>query len=181
MGKYVAFDLAVDQRYQWMLDALLSLNKPNWRDKRALRQLDQNLVGLMLYGRELAKHHPQAVALRDVWSLTLIHLCRNKTLPGLDINRTFAMQVLDVSYAICYRDENAPSSKQFFIKAIRNHWIKVVDAATWRFTMEGYQFIYPFTRSKRSVEELRNLEPFVDHDDSGAESDTEEPEEEGAQ
>jgi len=164
------YDLVVDPSYQWLGDVVMSLHRPENRDDKRIRQSwHKKLVPLILYGRELVKRHPQALHLRHVWSLALVHCCRDKCSLSLDIRRELATQVLTVGYRLGRWSEPESSAVQFLNVAIAQHWLKFVDGATLRFTTEGYQLIYPFTRYEfNQLYNIRSLDSLIDHEECEA-------------
>lgn len=137
-------------------------------DEYRKRDADVMILRLAAYGDELHKMGVQNEKYESMWALTLVHCLRNPfSQPRFDVSRKHAEYAVATMRNVCFFEADGTQfAASFLSRAIRRHLLKEIDPDTLRFTTEGFQFIYPFTRGgERPLDELRGLAAFRDFDE----------------
>lgn len=138
---------------------------PSYRE----RDGELRLIQLVEYGQALRALAVNNEGLKQVWGMALVYCLRDPfSKPRFDICCEHAERGAELLHAGCFPQGNAKLfAAMLLLSALNNHWLKEVNLTTLRFTTEGFQLIYPFTRyADETLAGIRSLDCVLDYGES---------------
>jgi hypothetical protein len=137
---------------------------PSYRE----RDGELRLIQLVEYGNAFRKLRMNNERLKQVWGMALVHCLRDPfSKPRFDVHCEHAERGLALLREICFPDGDARRfAVTLLLAALNGHWLKEVDLAALRFTVEGFQLIYSFTRrADKTLDGIRELDSELDYEE----------------